>query len=78
RAKLKLEANIKIDQYKLLGHLIRFGERNFADFLSFVKGVRLTNDKIESLESMLIRSYGHYYPDKSDDELIYGENSDSV
>ena len=72
QAKLRLRSETKIDQYNILGMLIEFGNANFEDFISFIEGVKLTEEEIKELESKIIRGYKDLNPDKSDDELIYG------
>lgn len=73
QAKLKLEANIKYDQYKLLGQLIKFGDIKYKEFLSFIEKTVLTETEITNLETKIIDHYGHKYPETPDDELIYRE-----
>lgn len=72
QAKLRLRGEIKLDQYNILGLLIEFGNVNFEEFVSFIEGVKLTEDEIKELETKFIKGYEDKYPDKSDDELIYG------
>ena len=71
QAKLKLQANLKFDQYRLLGQLIKFGDIKYHEFLSFIEKTSLNDDEIKELETTIINHYSHKYPDKSDDELIY-------
>lgn len=73
QAKLKLQTNKKIDQYKLLGHLIKFGNNNFNKFFDFLEQVTLTDEEIEEIKNKYVGSYVDKHPDKTDDELIYGE-----
>lgn len=73
QAKLRLEANIKMDQYRLLRTLISFGEKNFEQFLTFLQGVILTEEEIKKFHKEHIKEGDYFYPDKSDDELLYGE-----
>ena len=72
QAKLRLRGEIKLDQYNILGLLIEFGNVNFEEFVSFIEGVKLTEDEIKELETKFIKGYEDKHPDKSDDELIYG------
>lgn len=72
QAKLRLRSEIKLDQYNILGFLIEFGNVNFEEFLSFIEGVKLNEDEIKELESKFIKKYPDKHPNKSDDELIYG------
>ena len=48
-AKLRLEAKIKIIQYKLLPTLIKFGEESFSELISYIKGVTFTEEEIKVL-----------------------------
>ena len=73
QAKLRLRGEIKLDQYNILGLLIEFGNVNFEDFVSFIEGVKLTDDEIKELEKNFIKGYDDLHPNKSDDDLIYGE-----
>ena len=73
QAKLRLEANIKIDQYRLLRTLISFGEENFNLLLSFLQGVTLTDEEIKEFHKQHIKEGKYLFPEKTDDELIYGE-----
>ena len=72
-AKLRLEAEIKMDQYKLLRTLISFGEENYNVLISYIKGVTFTEEEIKEIHKRLIQDGTSYYSNKSDDELIYGE-----
>ncbi|OLS16811.1 MAG: hypothetical protein HeimC3_51310 [Candidatus Heimdallarchaeota archaeon LC_3] len=72
-AKLRLEAEIKMDQYKLLRTLISFGEENYNVLISYIKGVTFTEEEIKEIHKRLIQDGTFYYSNKSDDELIYGE-----
>ena len=72
QAKLRLRSNLKLDQYSLLGLLIEFGNANLEDFISFIEGVKLSEIEIKELETRFIKEYDDLHPDKSDDELIYG------
>ena len=71
QAKLKLQANIKVDQYIILGLLIKYGELEFEKFLEFINGISLTESEIKELESRYIGTYPNLHPEKSDDDLIY-------
>ena len=71
QAKLKLQANIKVDQYILLGLLIKYGELEFEKFLEFINGISLTESEIKELESRYIGTYPNLHHEKSDDDLIY-------
>ncbi|MBA7660035.1 hypothetical protein ES703_68034 [subsurface metagenome] len=73
QAKLRLVSDIKIDQFRLLRELIYFGDNNFEDFLSFLQGAPLEEREIKELSRKFVKSYPYYYPEKSDDELIYGD-----
>ena len=73
QAKLRLDTNLKLDQYKLLRSLITFGEEHYSDFLTYLQGTYLTKDEIKEFHSKYIKEGVYYYPDKSDDELIYGD-----
>lgn len=73
QAKLRLRGEIKLDQYNILGLLIEFGNINFEEFVSFIEGVKLTDDEIKELEAKFIKGYDDLHPDESDDDLIYGE-----
>ena len=72
QAKLRLTSDLKIDQFRLLRELIYFGDKNFEEFLSFLQGVPLTDEEIKKINEKFIKSYSYHYPDKSDDELLYG------
>ncbi len=72
QAKLRLISDLKIDQFRLLRELIYFGDKNFEEFLSFLQGVPLTEEEIKKINEKFIKSYSYHYPDKSDDELMYG------
>ncbi len=56
-----------------MGLLIEFGNGHFEEFVSFIEGVKLTEDEIKELEAEFIKGYDDLHPDKSDDDLIYGE-----
>ena len=73
QAKLRLEANIKMDQYRLLRTLISFGEENFEQFLTFLQGVTLTEEEIKKFHKEHIKEGNYLFSEKSDDELLYGE-----
>ena len=72
QAKLRLRSEMKLDQYNILGLLIEFGNVNFEEFVSFIEGVKLTEDEIKEIEAKFIKRYPDKHPDKSNDELIYG------
>ncbi|MCK4849124.1 MAG: hypothetical protein KAT16_08875 [Candidatus Heimdallarchaeota archaeon] len=74
QAKLRLTSDLKIDQFRLLRELIYFGDSNFEDFLCFLQGVPLTDEEVKKINEKFIKPYSHHYPDKSDDELLYGGN----
>jgi len=74
QAKLRLKSDIKIDQFRLLRELIYFGEQNFEDFLSFLQGIPLAEEEIEKINKKFIRAYSYHYPDKTDDDVLYGDN----
>ena len=46
QSKLRLEADIKIDQYRLLRMLIILGEENFDLLLSLLLGDKLSDEEI--------------------------------
>ena len=73
QAKLRLKTEIKIDQFRLLRELIHFGEQNFEEFLSFLQSIPLTDEEIKKLNKKVINSFSYHYPEKSDDEVLYGE-----
>lgn len=73
QAKLRLRGEIKLDQYNILGLLIEFGNVNFEEFVSFIEGVKLTDKEIKELEAKFIKGYDDLSPNKSDDDLIYGD-----
>ena len=68
------KSDIKIDQFRLLRELIYFGEQNFEDFPSFLQGIPLTEEEIEKINKQHIKSYSYHYPDRTDDDVLYGEN----
>lgn len=72
QAKLRLISDLKIDQFRLLRELIYFGDKNFEEFLSFLQGVPLTEEEIKKINEKFINPYSYHYPEKSDDELMYG------
>ncbi|MHA1974109.1 MAG: hypothetical protein ACTSW1_14010 [Candidatus Hodarchaeales archaeon] len=74
QARLRLMSGIKIDQTSLLREVIYFGAQNFEEFLSFLQGVHLTKEEIDKTNNQYIKSYSYHYPEKTDDELLYGEN----
>ena len=73
QAKLRLKSDIKIDQFRLLRELIFFGDTNFEEFLSFLQGVPLTDEEITKINEKYVKPYSYHHPEKSDDELMYGE-----
>lgn len=73
QSKLRLEADIKIDQYKLLRTLIILGEENFDLLLSLLQGEILTDNEIKEFHAKHVKKSTYLFPEKSDDELIYGE-----
>jgi len=73
QAKLRLERNLSLDQYEILGKLISFALDNFDIIDLFPEdGTFLTSEEIDELEKEIITSAKEYDLDKSDDELIYG------
>lgn len=73
QSKLRLESNIKIDQYRLLRTVILLAEENYDLLLSFLQGEKLTDEEIKQFHLKHIKEGKFLFPDKSDDELIYGE-----
>jgi hypothetical protein len=73
QAKLRLEKNLSLDQYEIIGKLINYALENFND-LNFSSNdvLKLTEDEIRELENEVIISAKEFDVDKTDDELIYG------
>ena len=72
QAKLTLTKGKKISQQKVLDKCIQFSSNNFEHFLQeeFDEPF-LSLDKIKKILKNTINT-GYHYPEKSDDELIYG------
>ena len=73
QSKLRLEADIKIDQYRLLRMLIILGEENFDLLLSLLQGEKLSDEEIKEFHKKHIKKGAYLFPEKSDDELMYSE-----
>ena len=72
-ARLRLDADIKLDQFRLLRFLVEYGDENLNDFISFLQGVKMSEDEIKIIHEKYIQPGIEYTSDKSDDELIYGD-----
>ena len=72
-ARLRLDADIKLDQFRLLRSLVEYGDENLNDFISFLQGTKMSEDEIKSIHEKYIQPGIEYTSDKSDDELIYGD-----
>ena len=75
QAKLRLEKNIKLDQYELLGRIISFAYDHYNELDLYFKDkdqVILTSEQILNLEQEIIISEEIQDKYKTDDELIYG------
>ena len=72
QSRLRLQADIKIDQYRLLRTLILLGEENFDLLVSFLQGEKLSDDEIKEFHNKHIKKGPYLFPEKSDNELIYG------
>ena len=70
---MRLEADLSLEQYKILGSIIDYCDSNFHQFVAFLKGVSVSKEEIESIHKEFILEGAYYHPDKSDDDLIYGE-----
>lgn len=73
QAKLRLEKNLSLDQYEIIGKLINYALENFDEISFFPEeDVFLTKEELKDLEEEIFISAEEYDLDKSDDELIYG------
>ena len=73
QAKLRLEKNLSMDQYEILGKIISYALDNFEELDFFnTESIFLTPEEIDELEKEIISSAEEFDLDKSDDELIYG------
>ncbi len=72
QAKLVLLRGKKISQQEILDRCIIFSNHNFEQFISEeFDSPKITKDLIEKVVSNTFKS-GYHFPEKSDDELIYG------
>ena len=72
QAKLVLLRGRKISQQEILDKCIKFSNHNFEQFIGEeFDSPKITKELIKNVVSNTIKS-GYHYPEKSDDELIYG------
>ena len=72
QAKLVLLRGKKISQQEILDRCIIFSNHNFEQFVNEeFDSPKITKDLIEQVVSNSFKS-GYHFPEKSDDELIYG------
>jgi len=72
QAKLVLLRGKKISQQEILDKCIKFSDHNFEQFIKDeFDSPKITKELIYNIVSNTIES-GYHYPEKSDDELIYG------
>lgn len=73
QAKLRLDADLKFDQFRLLGSLIEYCENDINRFISFIKGISLSDEEIKQIHKDVVLEGAYFSPENSDDELIYGD-----
>ena len=72
KAKVFSLINKKISQQNLIDKCIKYSYENLDDFIQKELQIpKLTEEKIKKILDNTIKS-GYHFPDKSDDELIYG------
>ncbi len=72
QAKLVLLWGKKISQQEILDKCIKFSDHNFKQFIKDeFDSPKITEGLINKIVSNTVQS-GYHYPEKSDDELIYG------
>ena len=72
QAKLVLLIGKKISQQEILDKCIKFSDHNFDQFIkNEFDSPKITKKLINEIISNTVRS-GYHYPEKSNDELIYG------
>ncbi len=72
QAKLVLLIGKKISQQEILDKCIKFSDHNFDQFIkNEFDSPKITKELINKIISNTVQS-GYHYPEKSNDELIYG------
>ena len=72
QAKLVLLKGKKISQQEILDKCIKFSEHNFEQFIrDEFDSPKITKELIKKIVSNTVKSE-YRFPEKSDDELIYG------
>lgn len=72
QARIVLLKGKKISQQELLDKCIRFSSKNMEEFMQQeFDAPELTPEKIEKILAKTVRT-GYAFPEKSDDELLYG------